>query len=364
MNLDAHIRGQKDTIDWVVGVSEFCGLIDNISRALPNSYSVVLSTGPFFSKKYDFHLSIQARRLTWLIGPLLFCYLLPRTRGFIYLWSSGFLDSDDGREFEFCLLKRLKKTVVCYFIGNDIRSPRLALAQAKELNIEVTSHYYHVLNPERLTETYEKTKRRLAQVADRHADVIVNAQKDQISYLERPTLPFLYFVDDEAIVCETEKFSSLETIRIVHAPSNPVVKGTQIVRAAIYALKEEGYSIDYIELIGVSNQEVQVALSDAHICLNEFYSLVPGVFGVEALSSLCVLLVSADESLEPDLPAGSNEAWVVTRPHQLYRNLKRLLDHPQDLEGQAFKGLKWVQENAAYSVTSQRFQSYLSQIAN
>ena len=67
-------------------------------------------------------------------------------------------------------------------------------------------------------------------------------------------------------------------------------------------------------------------LGRAHIALNQFYGFSPAVFGAEALAAGCAVMMSSDEFVETDLPAGSNECWVVTKHHQVYSHLRRLLD--------------------------------------
>ena len=46
------------------------------------------------------------------------------------------------------------------------------------------------------------------------------------------------------------------------------------------------------------------------------------------MAANAVLLSSADGTIEPTLPSGANDAWVVTPYWRLYDNLKAILDHP------------------------------------
>jgi len=56
--------------------------------------------------------------------------------------------------------------------------------------------------------------------------------------------------------------------------------------------------------------------------------------------------MSSDETVETDLPAGTNECWVVTKHYQVYANLKRLLDEPSQLKGIAGRGRAWAEKYA------------------
>ena len=131
-------------------------------------------------------------------------------------------------------------------------------------------------------------------------------------------------------------------------------------RAAISRLRREGFKFTYVELIGVPNQVVLEELRSAHIALNEFYAFVPGLFGVEAMAAHCALLTAADEDIEPDLPRGSNNAWLVTRPYEIYDHLKLLLGNPELMKRYADSGFEWATRYAAQSQSSQRLREILS----
>jgi hypothetical protein len=127
-------------------------------------------------------------------------------------------------------------------------------------------------------------------------------------------------------------------------------------------LRHEGYEFDYVELLGQSNDAVLAALGRAHIVLNQFYAFMPGMFGIEALAAGCAVMMSADEAIEGDLPAGSNRAWLVTRPGELYTNLKALLDDPSEAERLAVAGSKWARLFAAESRSGARLRKILRSI--
>jgi hypothetical protein len=377
---------EKKHISWVIGVDEIAANIKYVSGAIPDSYSVCLGVNKYYDFQYNFAVPVSRyssfqslRRL--IIGPILLGYLLNRADNFFYIWSSGFLmDSIDQREFEFRFIKSRPaigkkpgeqttiqesgcgKFIACFFVGNDIRAPRLTLQFAAEHGIEVTATYYSLVAPDRLSEAYDNSKRRLAAVTDRHADIIFNAPTDQMAYLTRETFPFIYFYPDQNFVRNDTKFSDLSLIKIVHAPSSPIVKGTQLVRAAVAKLKKEGYSIQYVELIDVSNEVVLHELRSAHIVLNEFYAHVPGLFGVEAMASYCALLTSADEFLERALPPRSNLAWCVTKYYEIYDNLRWLLDNPNKIIEYASSGYDWAWQNASFTCSGKRLKSLLSTV--
>ncbi|WP_431279754.1 hypothetical protein [Leifsonia poae] len=114
-------------------------------------------------------------------------------------------------------------------------------------------------------------------------------------------------------------------------------------------MRADGYEFEYRELIGVSHDEIREELSRAHIALNQFYGFSTAVFGMEALAARCAVLMSADGTIEKDLQAGANEAWLVTKNFEVYEKLKSLLDHPERIEPLARRGEEWAFENGSRS---------------
>lgn len=172
----------------------------------------------------------------------------------------------------------------------------------------------------------------------------------------------MYFYDEENIACDPNKFLKDKKV-VMHAPSSPIVKGTPIVRAAIKQLVEEGYDFEYVELLNIPHSKCLSELSRAHIVLNEFYSFVPGVLGVEAMASQSVLLTSANKNIEKTLPGLANDAWIVTPYYLVYKNLKKALDSPMsELEEQANQGKKWVEKYCSKEINQQHIRKIIDEL--
>lgn len=343
----------KDVIDWAVGPFEIAGVVHRIASALPSAESAILQPHPFYAFPYDW-IAPPRRGLirSMVTGPWKLGELAARAKGFVYVSDSGFLDAVyDARRFEFAFLKKHGKKIVCYFTGSDIRSLRLAGEREKRTGLPNIATYIAETDPSLGTEEYELARLALAQVADTYADMTFNADVDQQGYTTRSAERYMYFYPDEDITEDFSKFNDVTIPVIVHAASSPVIKGTQLVRAAIEELRSEGRQFEYVELLRQPHSEVRKALARAHIVLNHFYGETPAVFGVESLAAGCVVMMRADEHIEPMLPAGSNSAWIVTRHYEVTRNLRVLLDNPDGWEQQARAGAKWVRDSAAVSVT-------------
>jgi len=356
-------------VDWVVGVEEVASVTRHLADAIPGSLSVVQQPHPFYDVGYDVVIRDDEgrwgrfRRLYG--GAIVFAWLLRRARGFVYVGRAGFLDIvDDERRFEFAFLKRRGKRLVTYFTGTDIRSLRLMCELADRTGRPNVGSKLAEARPELLTDQYEEPVRRRAAVADEFSDAIFSMSVDQTSYLTRRTHPFLYFYPDANFTDDFSRFDAPERIVVLHAPSNPTVKGTALVREAMNRICAERPNVEYCELTNASNTEVLAAIDEAHIVLNQFYAYVPGVFGIEAMARGAAMLCSADPRLEPDLGSEATGAWLVTPHEHIYEQVSALLDDPRRMRDQAVRGNRWARDHASESASASALARVLDEIAD
>lgn len=353
---------------WVVGVDEIASMVASISGALPNSISVCLNPAKYYSFEYTYalrasNIAIFSAIKRGIIGPAILGYLASKVHGVIYVGKSGFLfDYLDDREYEFNWLRRRKKLIVCYFTGSDIRSTKLMLQFESDTGLKTLGSRIAHLMPITNTDEYDDIKKSIAFNANKYAAEIYNARVDQMSYLRPDTKPFRYFYPDNQFNFLPSKFDDFESPVVVHAPSSPYLKGTEQVRIAVNDLLSRGYNFKYVELIDVEHSEIIKALATAHIVINEFYSFVPGVFGVEAMANTCALVTSADEKIEKDLPKGSNNAWEQTYPEAIKDNLEKLLNDRAYTKELAIKGFNWAQQWASASSSGSDLRNDLAHL--
>lgn len=360
-----NIKRQHKKSGTVIGVEEIASILHHLSNSVDNSVTVNINKNQYYNFNYSYDISKLSLLIKLLYQPYLLAYLSSKHRNFIYISGSGFLLNMDGRDFEFRALKKLNCNIICMFTGSDIRSHKLMSEYSKKHNIDVITTYQPISHKGIDSSENETLRKKLALTADSYADVIFNPNVDQMSYITRDTKPFLYFVEESNIVVSTNKFSDGKELVVLHAPSSPIIKGTPLVRAAVKKLKDEGYQFRYVELMGVPNSDVLDALKNAHIVLNQFYSFIPGVFGIEALMNNTVLLTSADKNIEPSLFGEANDAWIVTPYWQIYEQLKKQLDTPmKDLKRQADKGSAWVKKYCTQSFSSKYINNIIKSLDN
>ncbi|QPH98140.1 glycosyltransferase [Campylobacter concisus] len=329
----------KDVHSFVIGVDEIANNIFFIGNILTNSTTVCLCRNKFYNSKYDHSLiKFRSSLFYWscriVYGPILLAYLATKNTHFFYIWDTGFtLD----RNLEFKFLKRKHKKIICLFVGDDIRSIIRTVDQSKKLDIDTYANYYGFIDRNFFSIDYDNKKKMTANSADLYADIIFGSDIDQISYLHKKSEPWCYVYDKKNFYKDNSKFNT-KIIRVLHVPSNAILKGTPLVRAAIKKLKAQGYSFEYIELVDEPNHIVLEKLRGSHIVLNSFYGYVPGLFGVEAMANNCAVLMSAELDIEFLKNKNTNDIWLMTKYWEIYDNLKYLLDNPEKIKYYANNG--------------------------
>lgn len=351
---------------WVIGVDETASVLHHLGQTITPAVTVNLSKHSLYSFQYDIAIDHHPGKIHNLIrlvlGPLYLGFLAHKATHFLYIWQTGFLnDIGDGRAYEFSFLKKRGRKVVCFFLGSDIRSHALLLNYANQQNRDVISTYMNQVHPDCLSTQYDARMRLNAAAADKFADIIFTAPVDQMSYIQKRTYGFFYTFPVEQILMQTNKFENMSPVRIVHAPSSPIIKGTPLVRAAVKALREEGYLFEYLELTGMKHELVMQELAKAHIVLNQFYAFVPGVLGIEAMANCCAMMCSANPEVEDSLPAGVEQAWYRTEYWQITDNLRYLLDNPDKIIFYAYNGRDFVKDNYTYEKANEQFMKIMKE---
>lgn len=336
--------------NFIIGTHEIAGNIKNLSMCLDDVYSVCLRPNHFYNYKYNFQLFFKNKILALieklLIGPLLLGYLMNVSKVFLYVWDEGFLIE---RSLELKYLKQKEKKIILLFCGDDVRSPKLSLEYSNKRGLENFLNYQPKLN---LIKQEKKVKRN-ALYADLYADLIFNYPICQISYLKKPTYYFPYMYPRNKFFKNLSKFNDLKKIKIVHAPSDPLGKGTPLFRAAIKKLILMGYNFEYIELINKNNNEVLDELKSSHIVLNSLYGLgsTLGLFSIEALANTNCLLIShyVNTNEKTSFIKESRGAFMNTKYWEVFNNLKFLLDNPNEVKKIALNGYDYALKFFEYS---------------
>ena len=326
------------------------------------TFSININHNNSYNNKYDLDLSKFPLLLRLLILPAIFPFLLRKYKSFWYLSRASFLISNDGRSWEYSILKKNRTILATFFFGDDIRSISLSRDQATRLDFDHHSFYLDQNINDRMIEINDQKSLNYSKAADLYSDYIFSLPVDQISHIKRSVYPFPLPTQRNKFLINQSKWKNLSTINVLHCPSHPVLKGTQLVNAAIKKLKVDGYKFNFTLLSGVSHAKVLDALDNTHYVLNQFYCFAPGIFGIEAMEANCLVFNSASSEIEPSLFDGSDVAWVTTYYWQIYENLKFYLDNPHLAQEQANLGTLWAKRHCSHESTKLYVESIMGKI--
>jgi len=147
---------------------------------------------------------------------------------------------------------------------------------------------------------------------------------------------------------------------IVHAPSDPILKGTPLIRFVLHKLKEEGYVFDYRELTKISNDKVLEELANSHIVIDQLFGSCGGVFSLEALASGNVVLGAANPEFNHNVPRDCPTIHIT--PLDIYEKLKWVLEHPEEWEKIAVNGRNYVKKYHDKNVVAKQLKADMEEL--
>ena len=129
----------------------------------------------------------------------------------------------------------------------------------------------------------------------------------------------------------TPEFQTHPVPVLIHAPTNPGVKGTQYVEQAVAELAQEGYQFRYRQLENVPSTEAQrIYREEADIIVDQFYVGSFGNFALEGMyygKPVCGYLMDDLQARIPDCPIVNctietlkdKLAWLIVHPEERIR---------------------------------------------
>jgi hypothetical protein len=223
------------------------------------------------------------------------------------------------RNLDLRFLRLLRKRMVVTFTGTDHRPPYL------DGWLNATGRGS---DGSELAERTEKVFRRV-RTFERYADEIV-ALPASSHFHTRPIVDFLRVGIPFPALAEAHGPNPFrgEGVRILHSPSNPVGKGSALIRAAIDELRGRGHAIDYFEIVRRPHHEVLAALRHCDFVVDEVYSDTPMAgFATEAAAFGKPAVVTGyyAELIGEQLPAEAIPPSVFDVPDRLVESIERLV---------------------------------------
>jgi glycosyltransferase involved in cell wall biosynthesis len=288
----------------------------------------------------------RASRLFWRAAkaisriPVLLWALI-RFDAFIFGYGQTLFD---GRELP--LLRALGKRIVFVFNGSDARPPYVDgadMGESKGMSIPAC------------VALARRKKERIRRI-ERYAHAVVSQPAFSLLF-ERPVVDF-FRIGVPWIPASAEGSRGGSSIRIVHSPSDPEVKGSARIRETVDALRAEGRHLELVELRGVANEVVREQIARADFVIDQLYSDAPMVgFATEAATAGRPAIVGgyAWPQLHEIYEADAMPPVEECHPDDLRAAILRLADDPAYREDLGSRARAFVQSTWSRRSIAERF---------
>ncbi len=119
----------------------------------------------------------------------------------------------------------------------------------------------------------------------KHSNIVIGTMDsiDYMFYWNR--IRHCHFAIDTNKIQPVYVGSSRKSIKILHAPNHKEIKGTKYIEQAIYELKAEGYSIEYVFIQNLPNNEFIKMVQSADIVVDQLVMGWYAMFAMEAMAA-------------------------------------------------------------------------------
>lgn len=347
----------------LIGTEDIAGWIPNYKIGFQKNghevTTVVFNHNPFYNHSFDYVISetylnkiiqtkfVKRKYLRRIIQRINNKWVLYKYHNFVrklidkhdvivYVWRSFF---DDCSDLEYARLQN--KKIVTLFVGSDVRYMAAFKQQFNVANWSFPKEMDHN-NPEWLLRWVRNT--------EKYSDIIYSVP-DQAGLQLRP-----YFHIQVPLLCEKCKFNPEENkiLKVLHAPSSPHKKGTDIVEHTLSRLKEEGLNFEFISVRNLPHQEVLDLLSNSDILVDELVFHGPGGISFEAMLCGCTV---ATRYIESSPAVFRPPVWSINAEN-IYEKLKILLTDSQLRKELVTQGREYaIANNAVDHVVSEILQN-------
>jgi hypothetical protein len=237
---------------------------------------------------------------------------------------------------ELAYARSKNKKVVSIFVGSDVRYFK-AFQQEFDVSQWTFPAEWDHANP-----AYHL---QLIRNAERYSDIIYSVP-DQGGLQLKP-----YYHLQVPVAIEKFKYAvpGNRVPKVVHAPSVPFKKGTDIIEGVLDRLKSEGVQFDLITVRNMPNHKLLELLSGAYVLVDEIVYNGPGALSFEGMLSGCAV---ATRYIEASPEVFRPPVWSINACN-IYEKLKELLTNTELRKRLAIEGREYdMRHNASDHVAS------------
>lgn len=232
------------------------------------------------------------------------------------------------------LLKAMKKKVFFHFRGSEIRLATVFKEKSPYNYVDKKDDKNNKM-PFKFNEAKQKEFRDyICGICD---EVFVPDPEIQCYVPNSLIIPRVF---DLSLIENQEKDDNC--LKIIHAPSRSVVKGTKHVIAAIERLKKEGFKFDFELIENLSHDKSLIKYKEASIIIDQLLIGWYGVLAVEGMALGKAVVSYIRNDLRSYLPYPCPLA--IANPENLYCVLKGMLENPESIKQLGKLGREFVED--------------------
>ncbi len=248
----------------------------------------------------------------YLLKPIYFLYAIVKYDIFFFITPTTFLINN----YDLRIINFFRKKIVFFYAG------------CVDRDLEFDS------DPEYVCNTCQDFVKQKASLCDKpkekklranhfakYADYIVGPP-DTVSYVENKNKVHPLYLGFPDIFIKSSERDFSGKLKISHLPSNPLVKGTHIIKPVLARIAEEE-DVDIIIKYGLwSREKIVDEIKSSHILIDSLAAYIFGAISIEAIQYGCVVL-----NAYPEWIAKSYEIPMVVKisGDTLYSTLKELI---------------------------------------
>lgn len=244
-------------------------------------------------------------------------------KGIVRCFYAGYLRF--LQRIELAYLRKLGKVVFVTYQGDDARQGDYSRANfAINIATQVGEGYYCAAS-----DNYKRCNiRTLAGISSQ----VYSVNPDLLHVLPEGShfTPYSHVFLDDWLPSFTQ--GEDRPLRLVHAPSNRKVKGSDLILEALERLREQGFAFELLLVEGMSNAEARKVYESADVLIDQLFAGWYGGLAVELMAlGKPVLVYIREEDLkyiEPEMKA--DLPFIQITPHTVEQTLRALLTMPRE----------------------------------
>lgn len=209
-------------------------------------------------------LKIPLAILHLALGWVVLAWALSRYSDFVFIAGKSLT----GTVVDLMLIQALRKRVVVIYVGSDSRPPYINGAWPMESVAALARQTHRLKGKVARTERWASACVNAPGTAHFHERPVVNwfalGCSRSLAQAEQPRAP-----------TPPGDGSTARRVTLLHSPSVPMVKGTELIRAAVERLQRRGQSIDLVLMQGMRNDEVLEAIRRCDLVVDQMFSDTP-----------------------------------------------------------------------------------------